>query len=224
MVLFGKLLDVFDPPVKDDIHAHIKKHEMYERVREWYGLCIALLLASLAFSTFFYIKYRTYTPPALIQYTQDELAQGKVSKEVLITFEEPRVSRKYLQRWATNFVNDFYNINFNNVKNKVYEDEKYFTPEAFQSFLKSFEVSGLLDDIYNRKQMMTLTATGEPRIIGAVEGVEKNGYRFWQIEVPAKRAITSGRTDYRDMTVKMMLVMITENNKTGFYISELEIL
>ena len=221
--MFSKVLDILDKPYRDAIYEYLAKNNKFNKTKEWLGLSIVLIIFMIFISILFLMKNYTYEPPVIYQVDKETVANNTYNKR-LITLNSPRVTQQSLENWSIGFVNNMYNFDFNNFDKQLLNSKKYFTNAGYNAFVNSINKIALKENIENKKQIVTLTASGEP-VIATVSGVHdaSDGKRKWQIDIPAIMATTSGNTVYKDVKISMMLFSEEgDNNKaSGLFVNEM---
>lgn len=217
--MFSKILDLLDKPHRDDVYNYLCQNNKFNRTREWFGFSVVLILIGIIVGILFLIKNFTYVPPALFQVNENTLKNNTYHNR-LIALNKPRITQNSLERWSVSFVNDFYNLNFNNFNQKINEDKKWFTPAGYNAFIESLQKIGLYEQLTKEKQMITLTTSARPivkNVAGEVNGLD--GKNHWQVEVEAIMATTSGFTVYKNIQISMILVYENDNkDNNGLYV------
>lgn len=224
--MFSKILDILDKPNKDSIYEYLAKNNKFNKTKEWFGLSILLIIISILVSILFFFKNATYEPPAIYQVNKNTLANNTYMDQRLIILRQPRVTKKSLESWSINFVNNFYNFTFNNFIEQVKKDRKWFTKAGYRGFLTSLDSIGLQDQIEQKKQIIGLTVSDTP-VIKNIEGTfdEAEGRYKWQVQVDAIMTTTSGYSVYKNVSINMILVYETDNNKpNGLYVHSLNMI
>ena len=109
---------------------------------------------------------------------------------------------------------------------QVKKDRKWFTKAGYRGFLTSLDSIGLQDQIEQKKQIIGLTVSDTP-VIKNIEGTfdEAEGRYKWQVQVDAIMTTTSGYSVYKNVSINMILVYETDNNKpNGLYVHSLNMI
>jgi intracellular multiplication protein IcmL len=99
----------------------------------------------------------------------------------LIALDQPNFNSKAIRSWAANMATSSYSYNFVNYRKAFSDNQKYFTTDGWDDFLKSLQASGNLDAVKNRKLIVSAVPTGTPVIQD--QGVFKGRY-YWRVQVP----------------------------------------
>ena len=116
----------------------------------------------------------------------------------LLVLDKPRATKKALELWSINFVNNFYNFTFNNFDKQLKDDRRWFTKAGYNGFLQSINNIGLREQLLSKKQIVGLTVSNNP-LIKDIDGEvdQLDGKYKWQVEVDAIMSTTSGFTAYK---------------------------
>jgi hypothetical protein len=222
--MFSKILDILDKPYKDNVYEYLSKNNKFNKTREWFGLSILLIFIGILVSSLFFFKNKTYIPPAIYQVNKNTLANKTYMDNRLIVLDKPRGTKKALEQWSINFVNNFYNFTFNNFDKQLAEDKRWFTKAGYNGFIESINNIGLKKQLIDKKQIVSLTVSKNP-LIKDIDGEidELDGKYKWQVEVEAIMSTTSGFTVYKNVTINMILVYEMNNNEiNGLYVHNLD--
>ena len=216
MVRFGTILKIIDPQKQDDITLYLDRNDKVNKTRDFLGYTILLIVLNLLVTISFFIKHYTYVPPAIYQVSETTLKNGTY-KERLIVLDQPRITQKSLEDWTIRAINNFYSFDFNNFDTQLENSRKYFTPDAYASFVQSVYDNGLREEIVDKKQIFSFTVIKRPRLI-TYSIDPKTQLPAWQMQIETISSLKSGRTVYGEATFNILVVF----DKTGLYISEME--
>lgn len=222
--MFSKILDILDKPHKDYVYEYLSRNNKFNKTREWFGLSILLIMISFSVSVLFYFKNKTYTPPAIYQVSKNTLANKTYMDNRLLVLDKPRATKKALELWSINFVNNFYNFTFNNFDKQLKDDRRWFTKAGYNGFLQSINNIGLREQLLSKKQIVGLTVSNNP-LIKDIDGEvdQLDGKYKWQVEVDAIMSTTSGFTAYKNVKINMILVYeINNSDVNGLYVHNLD--
>lgn len=218
--MFSKIIHLFDKPHKDDVYDYLTQNNKFNKTQEWFGFSVFLIFILFVVSILFFVKNMDYIPPAIHQVSQKTL-QNKTYGDKLITLNQPRITRSALEKRTIDFVNDFYNLNFNNFDQKIRSNEKWFTKSGYLGFLNAVEKHNLKNQLIKNKQLMTLTVS-ENVILKSIKPQKTlDGQYTWQVEVAAIMSTTSGFTINKPVNISILWTLEQDNkNKVGLYVEK----
>lgn len=231
--MFGKVLDILDKPVKDNIHAYAHTDKHFNLIKNLLGATVMLTMVMLVFNVWFYQKYKEYKVSPLYQVSEKTLKNGTYNKAQLILLDAPRQTPEVLARWATTALNNIYEFSFRNITRRgnyysssdVEKAREYFSPAGYAGYLEALDNTSLLEKLYENKQNTRFLVTDPPLLIGSLSGVynEDDGKLYWQMQAKGIKTTTSGRTVSEVIYADFMVVLDTSNGeRTGFFIDRIE--
>lgn len=132
-----------------------------------------LILLSLSLTYFIALH-----PPQSIFYLQDNNKNYR-----LIADRSTKMSNSKLMDWTKNALTEIYSFNFINYDENINKISILFREDAYEKFKTEMEKkSGLIDNVKKNNLIVSLTPTGEVRILN--QG-EYNGLRIWNVEMNA---------------------------------------
>lgn len=154
----------------------IKRHERsYNRYRRGLSLLLWLLIMALAQATL--LGYMNWSQPKPRYF-----ASTKTGRLVpLHPLSEPVLTDHYLLQWASQVARLAYNVGFVHFNKDIDRAKVYFSPDAWQEFLKSIDSSGFKNIVVGRKLQASAVVSGAPVILNrAIIG----GRFTWRVQMP----------------------------------------
>ncbi len=132
-----------------------------------------VIIAGLVYTVYWQITHRP-TPKYFAS-----TANGRIIP--LIPLNSPNMNGKAIRSWAVEAAVAAYSYNFVNFRQVFNDNQKYFTSNGWDAFLKQLQSSGNLDAVQKRKLIVSAVPRGVPVIQN--QGV-LNGRYFWRVQVP----------------------------------------
>jgi intracellular multiplication protein IcmL len=160
-------------------------------------LCVVVILAQIIVITYVV----THPPEAKYFATSTD---GRIMP--LIPLEEPNLSQAALLQWANTAATAAYNYDFVNYREALQEASAYFTPDGWNSFMQALNESGSLQNVIDKKLMVTAVATGAPVIVD--QGVLDGTYT-WKVQMPMLINYQSAsQNQQHSVTVTMLITRV----------------
>ncbi|MCP3680699.1 MAG: type IV secretion protein DotI [Gammaproteobacteria bacterium] len=138
------------------------------------ALIVALvIIAGLTYTVYWQVSHRPM--PKYFAST----ANGRIIP--LIPLNSPNMNTKAIRSWAVEASVAAYSYNFVNFRQVFNDNQKYFTSNGWDAFLKQLQSSGNLNAVQKRKLIVSAVPRGVPVIQN--QGV-LNGRYFWRVQVP----------------------------------------
>jgi intracellular multiplication protein IcmL len=99
----------------------------------------------------------------------------------LFSLSQPVVTKPYLLQWASLATRAAYNLSFDNYQAQLKSASAYFTANGFAKFNKALKTSGLLNEVINKKLVMSAVVNGDPVI---VKNFISRGVHMWEVQLP----------------------------------------
>lgn len=121
----------------------------------------------------------------------------------LVPFDEPNQSDPAILQWANQAAIASFSYNFVNYTDELQAASTYFTSDGWQQFVQALQDSGNLEQVKNKKLIVSAVATRAPIILQ--KGV-LNGSFSWRIQMPILVTYQSASEFTQQNIVVTMLV------------------
>jgi intracellular multiplication protein IcmL len=178
-----------------------------------FNVLLALLLANLC--VWAAVSYLAMTRPEALTWAQT--VEGKTVP--LYSAEEPKYTNQAIEEWTENAMKVAYNYDFNGWESQLSQARPYFSPEAWDLFVKELDVS-ILKKVKDRRIQVSLAVDkakigGNPVTIGGVVA--------WTVQVPAMLSyVSASETETQQVLLEVVVKrQITYTNPKGLWITKL---
>lgn len=134
---------------------------------------------------------------------------------------EPVVTNTYLLEWASLATRAAFNLDFVNYQKQLQSASSYFTSGGWSAFNKALDSSGLLNDVKDKKLIMSAVVERSPLI--QFQG-KISGRYIWRLQLPI--LVTYGSASeqrQRSMTVTLIISRVPAiDTPQGILISDFE--
>lgn len=137
----------------------------------------------------------------------------------LYSLSEPVVTKPYLLQWASSAARKAYNLSFDSYSAQLNSVKPFFTADGFVKLKAALKSSGLLDEVINKKLVMSAVVDGDPVI---VKDFILHGAHNWEIQLPLLVSFESASENkkiHTMVTMRIQRVPVLSANK-GIQISD----
>ena len=161
-------------------------------------LALFLTVSVVALLSLFLLYMVTHPPEPKYFATS---VNGRITP--LVPFDEPNQSDSAILQWANQAAISSFSYNFVNYTDELQAASTYFTPDGWQQFVQALNDSGNLDQVKNKKLIVSAVATRAPIILQ--KGI-LNGRFSWRIQMPILVTYQSASEFTQQNIVVTMLV------------------
>lgn len=116
----------------------------------------------------------------------------------LHSLSEPVITKPYLLQWASLATRKAYNLSFDSYQKQINAVKPFFTPNGFAKLKEALKKSGLLDEVINKKLVMSAVVDGDPVI---VKEYKLHGAHTWEVQLPLLVSFESASENRKIHTV-----------------------
>jgi len=121
----------------------------------------------------------------------------------LMPLDQPNLSQSALLQWANTAAIAAYTYDFVNYRQALQAASEYFTPDGWNSFMAALDTSGSLQNVINKKLIVSAVATGAPVVVQ--QGLLEGRYT-WKVQMPMLITYQSPSQFSRQSATVTMLV------------------
>ncbi len=140
----------------------------------------------------------------------------------LAPLDKPNLSQVALLRWSTVAVTSVYTYNFVNYQQELNAAAAYFTAEGWAAFRAALAESGNLENVINKKLIVSAVATGAPVIL---EQGRLGDIYTWRVQMPILVTYQSAsQFSQQPLTVTMLIRRVASlDNAKGIGIAQFSV-
>lgn len=214
--MFRRFFYILDSdPYDEEYGKYLKK---YNSLNELFGIISLFLISIFVLIIFIYFLFNNRAETKF--YTID-LKTNKV--EQLITYDSPILSGNSIVSWSEKAAKDILSFNFLNYKEKMRNNQIYFSKNGYNTFITFFETSELLEEVLKSKLEVSLVPISTPIIVDGT--INMYGKHTWTLEIPVFLNYKGANPtiSQRYFLILNIEEANTDTYQSGLYITELRL-